>query len=76
MLTSFFRKSDGSYMILPHYLAEFISGKIKLSNEYSGFRWVRIKELKNFEPKIANIPETIVNLLKIKPMMEKDFKII
>lgn len=50
-----FRKKDGSSMILPHYLAIHESGEIKLSEEYSEFKWVEVDDLSVFEPKIPNI---------------------
>lgn len=56
-----FRKKDGNAMILPHIAAQFVSGKIQLNDdEYSGYKWVPIKELDNFEPKVPNIPEMAV----------------
>ncbi|MFO0920736.1 MAG: NUDIX hydrolase [Candidatus Saccharimonadales bacterium] len=54
-----FRKKDGSSMILPHIAAIFQGGDIVLSNEYSEYRWVPLKELREFEPKIENIPELV-----------------
>jgi 8-oxo-dGTP pyrophosphatase MutT (NUDIX family) len=53
----FFRKKDGSSMILPHISGIFVSGDISINEEYSEYKWVLISELDNFEPKIANIPE-------------------
>ena len=52
----FFRKKDGSAMILPHIAATFAGGEITLSGEYSDYKWVPIAELDVFEPKISNIP--------------------
>jgi 8-oxo-dGTP pyrophosphatase MutT (NUDIX family) len=52
-----FRKSDGNTMILPHIAGLFNGGEIKLNNEYSEYKWVPLKDLANFEPKIENIPE-------------------
>ncbi|HEY1835381.1 MAG TPA: NUDIX hydrolase [Candidatus Saccharimonadales bacterium] len=56
----FFRKKDGSSMILPHYLAQFMGGKITLNpEEYSEFRWVAVDDLPALEPKIPNIPDMV-----------------
>ncbi len=53
--TAFYRKKDGSAMILPHHLAKFIKGKINLNEEYSEYKWVKLSQLKSFEPKIHTI---------------------
>jgi ADP-ribose pyrophosphatase YjhB (NUDIX family) len=67
-----FRKQDGRSMIVPHYLAFYESGEIKLSDEYSEYRWVDLKELKAFEPKIPNIPEMTRRVLKLKNQVSDD----
>lgn len=55
-----FRKSDGTAMIVPHYLAHHVGGDIDLNaEEYSEYRWVSVDELEGLEPKIANIPEFV-----------------
>lgn len=52
-----YRKSDGSSMILPHYLAHYTGGAIKLNpSEYAEYRWVKVDDLESFEPKIPTIP--------------------
>jgi ADP-ribose pyrophosphatase YjhB (NUDIX family) len=66
----FFVKKDGSRMILPHYFAMFEEGEIDLSDEYSEYRWVKVDDLVSFEPKIANIPDTVAKLLAIEPLMK------
>ncbi len=58
----FFEKHDGSKMILPHYFAVYSKGDINLSEEYSEYKWVRIKELGNFEPKIKNIHQSVKDM--------------
>lgn len=62
----YFQKKDGNHMILPHYFAEYVSGKINLNDEYSEFKWVLVKKLDTFEPKIPSIPGVVASLLKIK----------
>lgn len=60
----FYLKKDGEAMILPHYYASYVSGKIILSEaEYADYRWVELSGLKELSPKIDNIPE-IANRLK------------
>lgn len=61
----FWRKGDGTPMILPHYLAWHVEGEIKLSDEYSEYKWVSLEELDSFEPKISNISPILKELLKL-----------
>ena len=42
-------------MVLPHYYARFIGGEIMLNDEYSEYRWVNLRELDQFEPKIETV---------------------
>ena len=64
---AFFRKSDGSSMILPHYLAHYVGGDIVLNeSEYAEYRWVNLTELEAFEPKIPTIPEAVQWALNLK----------
>lgn len=62
----FYVKNDGHPMILPHYLAEYESGEIVLSDEYSDYRWVKTNELASFEPKIYTVEEMVNKLLKLR----------
>jgi len=66
----------GVPMVLPHYYSEYLGGEIVPEIvEYSDFKWVSLDELDSFEPKIANIPETVTKLLKLRVVMdEKDFE--
>lgn len=50
-----FRKKDGNSMVLPHIAGIYVSGEIRLSDEYSDYRWVLIDELADFEPKIDTV---------------------
>lgn len=50
-----FVKNDGNHMILPHFYAEFVSGEIRLSEEYSEARWVPLDELDH----VVNIIENL-----------------
>ena len=75
--TIYFHKKDGSCMVLPHYYCQHVGGEIKLNEEYSDYKWVSLKELKDFEPKIATIPDAIEKLLRLESLMrEEEFVII
>ncbi len=52
-----FRKKDGNCMVLPHIASIFVSGDIKLNEEYSDYKWITLDKLEEFQPKIENIPE-------------------
>jgi NADH pyrophosphatase NudC (nudix superfamily) len=67
-----FRKKDGNSMILPHYLAVYERGDIKLNEEYSDYKWVRIDELNKFEPKIESIPKILEQILKLDRIITKE----
>lgn len=76
-LNILFRKSDGAAMIVPHYLSYHDSGEITLSNEYSRYDWVSLDKLKNFEPKVPNIPAITEQLLLLKGVVtDEDFVLI
>lgn len=70
-----YKKNDGSMMILPHYLAYFVGGKIELNEgEYSEYIWLPLNELEYFEPKIENIPGAVQWALHLsKSCSSKDF---
>jgi 8-oxo-dGTP pyrophosphatase MutT (NUDIX family) len=62
-----FQKADGSSIILPHYLAQYVGGKITLNaDEYSEFRWVELADLPALESKIENIPAMAAWALALK----------
>jgi hypothetical protein len=72
-----FKKKDGNSMILPHYLAVFVKGEVKINDEYSEYKWVMIDELNDFEPKVSNIPQTVETLLQLIPnIKDEEFIII
>ena len=63
----FFRKQDGSAMILPHYLARYTGGEIELNTEeYSEYRWVPLGQLETLEPKVENIPACVAWALELQ----------
>ena len=65
----FFVKKDGSSMILPHYYAIHESGTIQLNEEYSEFKWVPLKDVATFEPKIFTIPEILDKFIILKDII-------
>lgn len=67
----FFVKKDGNAMILPHYYAVHESGDIQLSDEYSEFKWVQLKDIAAFEPKVFSIPEILDKLAILKTIIHK-----
>lgn len=60
-----FKKKSLESMVLPHYYAKYLGGEIKLSNEYSDYKWVDIDKLNSFEPKIPTIPAVVTELSKL-----------
>ncbi len=68
---TFFVKKDGNSMVLPHYYAQYVSGEVKLSDEYSEYKWVPVTEIAHFEPKIDTIPGVIEKILKIIPVIKE-----
>jgi len=66
-----YKKKDGNTVVLPHYLAIFKSGEIHINEEYSEYCWVKIQNLRSFEPKVSNIPDTVVTLLKLLPLVQE-----
>lgn len=63
---TFFKKKDGNSMLLPHYYARYLSWEVKLNDEYSEYKRVKIEDLDSFEPKIHTIPEMVTKLLRLK----------
>ncbi len=73
----FFSKKDGAKMILPHYFAMHVKGPVVLSAEYSEYKWVKLKDLDNFEPKISNISGIVQEMLRlVESLGEDDFEYI
>lgn len=55
-----YTKKDGNKMILPHYLAYFVEGEIKLNpNEYSEYLWVPVGAVADLEPKVENVAKAV-----------------
>lgn len=53
-----YTKKDGNKMILPHYLAYYVGGTIKLNpEEYSEYAWIPVNAVADLEPKVENVVE-------------------
>ncbi|MCX6718577.1 MAG: NUDIX hydrolase [Candidatus Staskawiczbacteria bacterium] len=64
-----FKKNSGDLMVLPHYYARHLEGKINLNEEYDDFKWVGLKDLKDFGPKIPTIDEMVEKILALKKII-------
>lgn len=69
---AFFRKKDGSAMILPHHICKYVGGEIKINEEYSEYKWVSIEDLESFEPKIETITPAVNWALRFLPQLYSD----
>jgi len=69
---NFFVKKDGTNMVLPHYYARYERGEIKLSEEYSDYRWVELDKLSSFGPKIETIDLVVKNLLRLIQVIDEE----
>jgi len=65
-----FVKKDGSSMILPHYYAVHENGEIELNEEYSEYKWVKLEDVLNFEPKINSIPDVLNKMANLKSIIK------
>lgn len=74
-VNEYFVKTNGQAMVLPHYYARFISGEIMLNDEYSEYRWVNLRELDRFEPKIETVASMVEAVQKImRVATEADYR--
>lgn len=71
-----YRKRDGNSMVLPHHLAIYTGGEIKLNEEYSEGMWVRLEDLAGFEPKIETVSETVLWAKSIYPLIKSEESVI
>lgn len=68
-----YRKKDGLSMVLPHHVALYGGGEIRLNpEEYSDYKWVPIDEFPAFEPKIANDVDVIQAAQRLLPLLTDD----
>jgi len=72
---AYYQKKDGSCMILPHHICIYESGDIKINEEYSDYKWVNIKEIRNFQPKIDTIVPAVEWALRfIDSLNDNDYQ--
>ena len=71
-----FIKKDGNSMILPHFYAIYLDGDVQLNEEYSEFKWVRLDEISDFEPKINTIPDVLDKLAILKKVLSETKSVI
>lgn len=70
----YFVKNSGRHMIIPHYFAQYVGGEVTLNHEYSDYKWVKLTDLADFEPKIENIAEVASRMLDLyASFKEADF---
>lgn len=71
---AYYVKAGGQHMVLPHYYAEYVTGDIVLSKEYSEYVWVPTVDLDAFGPKVENIPEIVAWTVRIREILkDEDF---
>ena len=67
-----FRKRDGNAMVLPHVVAIYYGGEIRVNpDEYSEYRFVPLDELDPFEPKIETVPEAVRSAQRLLGMLAR-----
>jgi len=69
----FYRKKSGDSMVLPHHIARYLDGEIKLSDEYSDFAWVNVDDIDKFEPKIDTVASIVKKCKKVIGYFEDKF---
>ena len=69
----FYRKKSGDSMVLPHHIARYLDGEIKLSDEYSDFAWVNVDDIDKFEPKIDTVASIVQKSKKVIGYFEDKF---
>lgn len=70
-LNLLFKKNSGDFMVLPHFYARHVEGEVRLNEEYSDFKWVKIEDLEKFEPKISSIPDAVNKMLLLKKIIDQ-----
>ena len=73
----FFIRESGKPIMMSFYFGVYEDGKINLNDEHLEYKWVKIDELKEFEPKIFDIEEKAKKMLKLdKIIREEDLVLI
>ena len=71
-INELFSKKDGNAMVLPHYLAIFKGGDIKLNEEYSDYKWVKVSDIESFEPVIDTVPPMVERFHELAQALYED----
>ncbi|HSW66148.1 MAG TPA: NUDIX domain-containing protein [Bacillota bacterium] len=70
---TWFVKSNGKTMVLPHHVAIHTGGDIKINpDEYSECRWVPVADIDIFEPLIGTTPAAVHAALRLLPILTDD----
>ena len=69
-----YKKKNGNYMVLPHHVAIYQGGEIKLNpGEYDDYKWVPLTEIDNYT-QIANTPIAVRDGLRLLSVLtDEDF---
>lgn len=69
---AWYRKKNGAFMVLPHHVAIFVSGEIKLNpKEYSNYKWVPVAEIDQYD-QIPTNPHAVRAALRLLPILTDD----
>lgn len=67
-----YTKKNGNSMVLPHHIAIYQGGDIKLNpNEYDDYKWVALEDVGAYD-QIATTPLAVQAALRYLPMLSDD----
>lgn len=71
---AWYRKKNGNFMVLPHHVAIYLGGQIKLNPyEYDAYKWVPIAEIDQYD-QIPNTPPAVHAAMRLLAILnENDF---
>jgi 8-oxo-dGTP pyrophosphatase MutT (NUDIX family) len=70
---TWYRKKNGNYMVLPHHIAIYHGGEIKVNPaEYDAYEWVPVSKIDSFEPQIPTTPVAVHAALRFLPLLTDD----
>lgn len=65
-------KKDGNYMVLPHHVAVYQGGDIKLNpDEYADYKWVKVKDIDKYD-QVFSTPLATRNALRLLSVLNDD----
>jgi NADH pyrophosphatase NudC (nudix superfamily) len=69
-----YTKKNGNSMVLPHHIAIYQGGDIKLNpEEYDDYKWVPVDQIENYAEIPANAPAVRAALRLLPILTEEDF---